>query len=122
MAVLVYLMHGFSYPHSFSNRNGFLLTVFIFVSAFEQICKLQKLGIVRLILVCVGITGLVVCAFVLNNDVQTIVCYLGTILLLAYFIICLVLYERNSIKKKESDCKYCNFWSYRGDFQFDCNK
>lgn len=100
MAVLVYLMHGFSYPHSFSNRNGFLLTVFIFVSAFEQICKLQKLGIVRLILVCVGITGLVVCAFVLNNDVQTIVCYLGTILLLAYFIICLVLYERNSIKKK----------------------
>lgn len=99
MDALIYLMHGFSYPHSFSNRDGFLLTVFILVSAFEQICKLQKMGTIRLVIAGAGITGLVVCAFVLNNNVQTIVCYLGTILLLAYFIICLVLYERNSIMK-----------------------
>lgn len=47
MAVLVYLMHGFSYPHSFSNRNGFLLTVlfsFLHLSRFVNFKSWESCG------------------------------------------------------------------------------
>lgn len=97
---LIYVMHGFSYPHSISNRDAFLLTVFIIISAFEQICKLKKLGIIRMSIVAIILMGLTICAFIWNNDVQNIICYMGTILIFVYGLICLFLYERNSITGK----------------------
>ena len=97
---LIYVMHGFSYPHSISNRDAFLLTVFIIISAFEQVCKLKKLGIIRMSIVAIILMGLTICAFIWNNDVQNIICYMGTILILVYGLICLFLYERNSITGK----------------------
>lgn len=100
IAGLIYVMHGMAYPHSVSNRDGFLLTVFILVTAFEQVCRLQKMGIFRMTLVALILAGLTIGAFIWNQDVQNIACYLGTILLLAYILICLFLFERKSITKK----------------------
>lgn len=97
---LIYVMHGFSYPHSISNRDSFLLTVFIMITAFEQVCKLRKIGFLRMTAVVVLLIGATVCAFIWNDDLQSIVCYMGTILLLAYSLICLALFEKNSITGK----------------------
>ena len=51
-------------------------------------------------IVAIILMGLTICAFIWNNDVQNIICYMGTILILVYGLICLFLYERNSITGK----------------------
>ena len=97
---LIYVMHGFSYPHSISNRHSFILTVFILITAFEEICKIKKINMTRMILVSIVIIVLGGIAFVFNNKVQNIICYMGTIMICVYFIICLFLFIRKSISKK----------------------
>ena len=100
VAGLIYIMHGFSYPHSVSNRNAAILAFFIIITGFEQINHLRKNGIWKSIAI-IGLLLLGIgCAFIFNDNVQNLTCYFVTIIVTMYYIICFVLFERKSIGKK----------------------
>lgn len=100
VAGLIYIMHGFNYPHSVSNRSTVILAYFIIITGFEQTNCLRKNGIWKSI----AIIGLLIlgigCAFIFNDNVQNLTCYFVTIIVTMYYIICFVLFERKSIGKK----------------------
>lgn len=99
-AGIIYVMHGFIYPRGFSNRHAFVLIIFILVSALESSCHLYRMEIWKVIL---GITcGLsaVIIAFSINENLQSIACYMATILIIVYLILCMGLYIKKSITSK----------------------
>ncbi|MBP3325361.1 MAG: YfhO family protein [Coprococcus sp.] len=94
-----YVLHGFTIPHMFSNRFAFMLIVLFIVTAFEALTSYEEIRlryISIIALVCVlGIT----LVFVMNNEVQNILCYMVTILLIVYFILLLIFSRKQSIKR-----------------------
>lgn len=100
VAGLIYIMHGFNYPHSVSNRSTVILVFFIIITGFEQTNCLRKNGIWKSIAI-IGLLLLGIgCAFIFNDNVQNLTCYFVTIIVTMYYIICFVLFERKSIGKK----------------------
>lgn len=97
---IIYVMHGFIYPRGYSNRHAFIFIIFILVSAFEASCKIYRFKIWKVILgIGCGISTIVI-TFIFNDELQNIVCYLGTILIIIYLCLCSVLYIRKSITTK----------------------
>ena len=97
---LIYIMHGFIYPRGFSNRHAFILTIFILVSAFEASCHLYRMQFWKVLLGSICGIGMVITAFAMNDELQSIVCYMGTILIVLYLLVCTILYIRKSITTK----------------------
>lgn len=60
--ILIYLWHGFSFPHYFMNRNSFLLTFVLILLAFESYNQLGVIPYKKLLplLLLFGVTSLVV--------------------------------------------------------------
>ena len=96
----IYVLHGFTLPHLLSCRYGFILTILILVSAFECIAKYEKVGYVRVLVVLTILLILSGYIFAKNTNIQSIVCYMVTLLLGAYVIIVLILNSRKSIQDK----------------------
>lgn len=94
----LYVLHGFTYPHLYSYRYAFILVILLIVSAFECAVNWTKPGIREGILT--GVVFLVFFGgvFLANNEVQNVVCYMVTILLIIYLFMVFVLQARNSIK------------------------
>lgn len=94
----IYVLHGFTLPHLFSCRFGFILAILILMSAFECIVNYTKVGYIRLAVVSTILLLAIVYVFAKNTEVQSIWCYMVTIMLGMYVIILLVLSNRKSIK------------------------
>jgi len=112
----LYVLHGFTYPHLYSYRYAFILVILLIVSAFE--CAVQNRDHIA-----DYILHLIVCqknapkenqkynsgqypfpnprlrpVHSTLNEVQNVVCYMVTILLIIYLFMVFVLQARNSIK------------------------
>ncbi len=97
--VAIYVLHGFSFPHAYSNRFTFFVSILFIISAFENVMTYEsiKLKWISIIFAIIGIiTGFV---FAKNDNVQSMVCYLGSILIMAYILLLLIFERKKSIKR-----------------------
>ena len=94
----IYVLHGFSLPHLYSCRFGFILTILILMSAFECIVNYTKVGYLRLTAIFVLVLLTFVYVFAKNTEVQSIACYMTTIMISVFVILLLVLSNKKSIK------------------------
>lgn len=96
----VFIMHGFMYPHSVSNRDEFILTLLLVITAFESICELQNNLRNRQLIVIILLFSLEFMFSILyTNEIQNFESYYISFIILMYLIACLFLYKKKSIKK-----------------------
>lgn len=96
----IYVFHGMTLPHLYSCRFEFVLSVILLVSAFESAVNYKRIGYARIAVMAVVIIAMFVYVFMKNDNVQSIVCYMVTILLAVYMILLLVFNAKNSVKDK----------------------
>lgn len=95
----IYVLHGFTFPHGLSNRFAFMLTVLLVVTAFECIGSYESVRLRWLALTVVLFVAGFAVAILKNDYIQSALCYLISILIIAYIIILFGLAQRNSIKR-----------------------
>lgn len=100
LAGAVFALHGFTYPHTFSCRYAFILVVLLIVSAFECVTNWVKPHIWEVAATGLIFSGLCVLVFLKNDETQSIVCYMATMMITIYLFMVYTLQARNSIKKK----------------------
>lgn len=95
-----YIFHGFAYPNALCNRQAFILSILLIVSAYEAVINENKIKLKDCVLA--GVTGFAVIVISLfgNTDVESVTCYLGSIMIGSYVVICMILYFRGSIGRK----------------------
>lgn len=96
----VYVLHGFTIPHLLFGRFEFIFVILLITTAYDMLCKLDKITFSQVIYLIVAAVVFITVAVLLNNNTQNLLCYLGTILITAYIILCLFFYCKGSIKRK----------------------
>ncbi len=96
----IYILHGMTYPHSFSCRFAFTLVLLLVVTAFEGIVHIEKQIYVYLILSVLFFAMVFVFTLSYTTEVQVLACYMATVMILVYLILVAVLYNRGSIKRE----------------------
>lgn len=92
-----YIFHGFTLPNSYSNRFAFILSVFIIITAFEEMVNWDRCKLKGLIAVIIASVLFVLYALMGSNYIASTGSYFVTILLSAYCIICFILCNKKSI-------------------------
>ena len=93
----IYILHGFTVPINFNGRFAFILYLLLIITAFEGMShaaeiRLRYIGAAAILFVLYfAIT------MALNTEVASILCYMGSAMIIAYYIICLCLLRRKSI-------------------------
>ena len=100
LVAAIYVLHGMTLPHLYSCRFEFILSIILLVCAFESIANYERIGYIRTAVIAVFVLAMVAFVFMKNNNVQSIACYMVTILLLAYMLLLLVFNNKNSVKNK----------------------
>lgn len=95
----IYVFHGFTIPHMFLNRFGFILIILMLVTAFECINNYDKVHLKWILAVIALCILAIVTVFLKNNFVQSLTCYMVSILLIVYLLVLFILFNRKSIKR-----------------------
>ncbi len=94
-----YVLHGFAMPNMFSNRYAFIFIILMLVTSFECIANYDNIRLRWLCVTALLIILSVILVFMRNDNVQSVICYMVSILLIAYFLTLFVLTGKKSIKK-----------------------
>lgn len=97
-AATIFLLHGFSFPHMFSERFAIILILLLIITGFEGIQILREIRYRYMAGAFAGLLAIICLCFIAGNDLREFYCYMGSIMIICYLFICLILYKRNSIK------------------------
>lgn len=95
----IYIFHGFTYPNMFCNRQAFIISILILISAFEFLVDIPELRIKDVIIVISVYAIMIAYALFGNTEMESAVVYLVTICIVLYFLVCAWLYVTRRIKK-----------------------
>lgn len=95
----IYIFHGFTYPNMFCNRQAFIISILILISAFELLVDIPELRIKDVIIVISVYAIMIAYALFGNTEMESAVVYLVTICIVLYFLVCVWLYVTRRIKK-----------------------
>lgn len=96
-----YIFHGFTYPNMMCNRQAFILSMLLIVSAYEAVINLERINQRACVVAGVGAAAMIAVALFGNTNMESALCYLGSILIAAYAVICMVRSHRNRVGKAE---------------------
>ena len=96
----VYVLHGFTIPHLLFGRFEFLFIILLITTAYDMLCRLDKITLSQVVYLTVVASVCITVAVLLNDNTQNLLCYLGTILITIYLIMCMFFYCKGSIKRK----------------------
>lgn len=96
----VYVLHGFTFPNMLFSRNMFILELVLIVSAFEAMINLKQVKSSWCIEIGFIMTLFIVIALYGNTAMESSLCYLGSIAICSYVLICLVLFSKCYISRK----------------------
>ncbi len=94
----LYVLHGFNIPHGLSSRFAFILLFMLVITAFEGFMGIKTIRLRWLAVISAIFVLMTAIILGVNNDMQSASCYLVSIMLFVYLVICTVLYKRKSIK------------------------
>lgn len=95
----IYVFHGFTYPNMFCNRQAFIISVLILISAFEFLVDIPELRIKDVIIFISVYAIMIAYALFGNTEMESAVVYLVTLCIVLYFLVCVWLYVTRRIKK-----------------------
>lgn len=95
-----FVLQGFTRTTGSPSRFAFIFVLILIVMAYESIANMSQIQIRWLCIIAVGFACVFAVVFIFNTDVQNLFCYLGTILLVAYCLICAFFYAKGEIRKK----------------------
>lgn len=95
----IYLFHGFTYPNMFCNRQAFIISILILVSAFEFLINIPRLRLRHFVMLTIVMILLLVYTLLGNTEMESAVVYLITIFIVSYLVICVWLYSTQRIKR-----------------------
>lgn len=95
-----YVFQGFTRTTGSPSRFAFIFVLILIVMAYESVANLSQIRIRWFCVIAAGFVCVLAVVFLFNTDVQNLFCYLGTILLVAYCLICGFLYAKDEIRKK----------------------
>lgn len=95
-----FVFQGFTRTMGNPSRFAFIFTLILIVMAYECLANMSKIQIRWLCVIAVFWSCVLGIVFLFNTEIQGLLCYLGTILLIVYSLICAFLYSKNEIKKK----------------------
>lgn len=96
----IYILHGFAVPIAFSSRFAFILYLFLIITAFEGINYVSEIRLRYIAAAALLFVAFFAIIIALNTEVETVLCYMGSAMIIMYFIICLCLLRRGSITEK----------------------
>lgn len=95
-----FVFQGFTTTTGSPSRFAFIFVLILIVMAYESIANMSQIRIRWLCIITAGFVGVFAVVFLFNTDVQNLFCYLGTILLVAYCLVCAFFYAKDGTRKK----------------------
>ena len=95
-----YVLHGFAIPRGSANRYAFIFVILLIITARDGLLYLKNIRWRDIIITIMLATVMVLIVILFNNNMQNLYCYLGSILLFTYIILCMVFLKRKSITKR----------------------